>query len=588
MKVQRAGPVSIARRCIRQVFRAPGWLGRSVLLPLLASVLVQVGMAWSVQGAETNAPPPAPSTAEALGSFNVAPVRILGIPVISVAAPAVSRGERAPDAEQRAAVIEGNLTLLYQPHSLCSGGERIAESILEAVVLGGPERQWLCSDDPWLLLGRPDDLTVIVSQDPDGQTLLQGQIKGRQMPLPLLTVTESDARLHGVDRPILADRWRQTLQRRLRHARFTEQVSQISLRLKIVFIAELLLSATTAATFWLWAGLRQRLKQRRDQEGPPEWSWWDRNWQIQWLLRLLFIAVLAQLLMMGGLAVSAIPGRVPLAITLLLQPLTILFKVALLGLVAGVLRWLARFVLRQWVSNLAVPVEERARRQQRYINLGQASQRLINLTCIAALVVIVLADVPGIRELTLGAWLAGGALLGGLAIAFQGLLRDGVAGLVTLLDDHYAVGDVVEVNGVVGEVMDVGLLMTELRTTDQRAVQFANSSPQQLINHTKIRSGIELLIPLDPQHTQLDDAIALLQQECETFAKDPLWHPLLLSDPWVRGLKQITPMGLELSVVLTTCTGRQWEVQRALLQRLVVSLQAAGHSLACGGRSAGS
>ena len=31
---------------------------------------------------------------------------------------------------------------------------------------------------------------------------------------------------------------------------------------------------------------------------------------------------------------------------------------------------------------------------------------------------LVLADVPGIRELTLDAWLAGGALLGGLAIAF--------------------------------------------------------------------------------------------------------------------------------------------------------------------------
>lgn len=88
------------------------------------------------------------------------------------------------------------------------------------------------------------------------------------------------------------------------------------------------------------------------------------------------------------------------------------------------------------------------------------------------------------------------AVLGGLAIAFQGLLRDGVAGLVALLDDHYAVGDVVEVNGVVGEVVDVGLLMTELRTGDQRAVQFANSSPQQLINHTKIRSGAEVLIPL--------------------------------------------------------------------------------------------
>ena len=55
----------------------------------------------------------------------------------------------------------------------------------------------------------------------------------------------------------------------------------------------------------------------------------------------------------------------------------------------------------------------------------------------------------------------------------------------------------------------------------------------------------------------------------------------------MRGLKQVTPIALELSVVLTTRTGCQWEVQRALLRRLVVALQAAGHSLACGTRTSG-
>ena len=178
--------------------------------------------------------------------------------------------------------------------------------------------------------------------------------------------------------------------------------------------------------------------------------------------------------------------------------------------------------------------------------------------------------------------MAGGALLGGLAIAFQGLLRDGVAGLVALLDDHYAVGDVVEVNGVVGEVVDVGLLVTELRTSDQRAVQFANSAPQQLINHTKIRSGVEVLIPLSPQHHQLEQALAVLTERCGSFGEDPLWKGKLLAPPWVRGVKQVTPQAIELSVVLTTRAGQQWEVQRALLRRLVVALQEQGIALANG------
>jgi len=224
---------------------------------------------------------------------------------------------------------------------------------------------------------------------------------------------------------------------------------------------------------------------------------------------------------------------------------------------------------------------ERARREQRYHNLLQASHRLIDLSFIAVLAVLVLIDIPGVRELTVGAWLAGGALLGGLAIAFQGLLRDVVAGLVALLDDHYAVGDVVEINGITGEVVDVGILVTELRTADQRVVVIANSASQQLVNHTKIRSGVDVVIPLSPQHTRLEEAMAVLEAECAAFARDPLWSPQLLEAPWLRGVKRVTPLAVELSVVLTTRTGEQWAAERALLRRLVVRLQEAGIPLAC-------
>jgi hypothetical protein len=92
------------------------------------------------------------------------------------------------------------------------------------------------------VLERPDDLTVVAATDDDGQVQLWAQIKGHATPLELLTVTEADAQLHGMSRGALAECWRQVLQRRLRHARFTEQVGQISLRLKITLIGELVLA----------------------------------------------------------------------------------------------------------------------------------------------------------------------------------------------------------------------------------------------------------------------------------------------------------------------------------------------------------
>jgi hypothetical protein len=47
----------------------------------------------------------------------------------------------------------------------------------------------------------------------------------------------------------------------------------------------------------------------------------------------------------------------------------------------------------------------------------------------------------------------------------------------------------------------------------------------------------------------------------------------------VRGVKQVTPQAIELSVVLTTRAGQQREVQGALLRRLVVAFQEQGIDL---------
>lgn len=140
-------------------------------------------------------------------------MRILGVPAISVAAPVLGRGEAGLDARQRAAVIEANLALLYAPHGLCTAGEGIAESLLEGLVLHGPPAQRLCSGDPWALLGRPGDLRVVASTDPQGDVVLQALLTGRSSPLPLLSVTDADARLHGLSRRHLAERWQVLLQR---------------------------------------------------------------------------------------------------------------------------------------------------------------------------------------------------------------------------------------------------------------------------------------------------------------------------------------------------------------------------------------
>ena len=541
----------------------------------IAALLTTVLFSTSLLANEVTTAPDSISevSSQHTGSFEVAPVRILNVPALVVASPELPGSGSVVSAQRRAEVIEGNLNLLYANQSLCTQAEQLSETILERLVLGGPREQQLCSGDPWAVHGSADQLVVERVAGPAGSVLLQARLPGRAVPLPLLTVTAADGQLHGLTPQQLANQWQSLLQRRLRHARRTMQPDQLGLRIGVTVAVELFLLLTTALTLQLWNRLRRLLSERwtpQPQRDPRAQQF------TAWLLaasRISFVLVLLQGLAMVGFAVAAIPGRVPLALGLLLQPLDILTKAAAVAAVVLALRLLLRLLLWQWRSSPNVPAELQARRQQRYLNLLQAGQRLLSMGGVVVLLALVISGIPGLAATPVASWLAGGAVLGALALVFQGLLRDFAAGVVVLIEDHYAVGDWVQVDALEGTVEDVGILTTALRAVDQRVVVIPNSRCEQVVNHTRIRSGVELMVPLPPSSPQLERVLSVLAEECVLFAAKPEWKALLLEPPLIRGVKRITPLAVELSVLLITRTGDQWAAERALLTQIVARME---------------
>ena len=155
-----------------------------------------------------------------------------------------------------------------------------------------------------------------------------------------------------------------------------------------------------------------------------------------------------------------------------------------------------------------------------------------------------------LRDLCSNAVLASGAVLGALALVFQGLLRNFVAGLVLLLDDRYAIGDVVEIGGRTGEVVDVGVLSTEPRGADQRVVVVPNSHCEQVVNHTKLRSGAEVTVLLPRSIADLPGALALISDELAASGADPRWAPKLL------GIEAMTEHDLQVKALLARLVER--------------------------------
>ena len=559
---------------------AIGGLSRQVLALLMTLTLglaLSIGLAviqpHPTVAATAAAEPPASVDTANTGSFRLGTVRILGVPVLTVTSPAVaSASDSGPEAAERARVIEGNLALLYEPRNPCTPGERLGEALLDRRSFEAAKAA--CDPNHLGLQGAPDALRVVVVRQPDGGQQLAALVPGRASPFPLLTVTDQDAQYNGLPPDKLAEQWRVLLERRLRNARRVFGEAQLNDRLRTALVSVAGLALLMALVVGLWH-LSQRLLPRLQRRSAERSGRFDPLLVrlTQSLSRLLTALVLLLGVAMGAVLLLAWPGQIPAAIDVLLQPLTVLMKALLLLALAVVLRGLVALLLAQWASNLAVTSDHRARREQRYHSLLRVLRRLVNLVCLLLFLIWTVLGIPVLRELSSNALLASGAVLGALALVFQGLLRDFVAGLVLLLDDRYAIGDVVEIGGRSGEVVDVGVLSTELRCADQRVVVVPNSHCEQVVNHTKLRSGAELTLLLPRSLTDLAGAMALIAEELAAFGSDPRWAPKLLEPPRLLGLDAMTEHDLQVKALLITEAGQQGPARRELLGRLVQRLQ---------------
>jgi small-conductance mechanosensitive channel len=553
----------------RSIFQ--GWVFRQRRLLITGLALLLMLVALPALAEESAAPDSAPDITQVVaGSFRLAQVRILGVPVINVASRSLAEPDAGPDAAERARVIEGNLDLLYRPQQPCTPGERIGELLLERSSIGASEA--VCDPDHLGLQGDPAALRVVVQRQAGGLNALAAVVPGRSTPFPLLTVTDADAQLNGLTAEQLAEHWRGRLERRLRRARGIYAIKEVDGRLRVASLVAGLLAGLLLLAVWLWRRLQRQLPRlHRERLASVGRFAAARFHLVQSLSRLLMAAVLLLGVTIAAVVLLAWPGQVAPAIDVLLQPLVVLFKALLLLALAALLRAVVGLLLSQWASNVFVPLAFQARREQRYRSLLRVLRRLIDLGCLLLFAVWTVMGIPVLRDLSSNALLASGAVLGALALVFQGLLRDFVAGLVLLLDDRYAIGDTVEIGGRLGEVIDVGVLSTELRCQDQRVVVVPNSGCEQSVNYTKLRSGSEVSLLL-PKGSDLPRALETIGAELAVFAAEPAWSALLLEPPRLLGVEAITADGLRVSVLLITEAGRQEEARRELLARLVQRL----------------
>ncbi|MCS6862632.1 MAG: mechanosensitive ion channel family protein, partial [Abditibacteriales bacterium] len=144
----------------------------------------------------------------------------------------------------------------------------------------------------------------------------------------------------------------------------------------------------------------------------------------------------------------------------------------------------------------------------------------------------------------------GAAGLVGIAIGFgmQSLVKDLVSGLFFVFEGQFAVGDVVEVNNVLGTVEDVGLRVVTLRDASgqRRFISYGNIN--SVNNYTHRCLVYRINVPVVAEHAPaagdaLDQALERFQTEFAAFTAPVREESLTISERrhLLRFLLSVTP-----------------------------------------------
>lgn len=164
--------------------------------------------------------------------------------------------------------------------------------------------------------------------------------------------------------------------------------------------------------------------------------------------------------------------------------------------------------------------------------------------------------------------LAGAGILG-LAVSFgaQSLVRDVISGFFFLVEDQFAVGDVIETAGKGGVVERMTLRVVILRDLDGSMHVIPNGEIKVVSNKTRgwSRAVVDISVP----HTEdLDKALSVVRDEAAQFSTDPVWGVQLDGPVEVLGVESLTDSTVVIRTLLKTQPGSQWGVAREFRRRL--------------------
>ena len=396
----------------------------------------------------------------------------------------------------------------------------------------------------------------------------------------LMSVTDQDADLTGVPIETRADEIIEQLEQQLPQAKQERQPDVLTDRVGVA-VGTGIAMIVASLLIYRWERRLKRSKQLlepSESNAEPISTQLTQNQQrnLQEVLHRLLQLTQGVIWVGGSLFIlSLFPYTRPLQI-LILASFRIPIRVGIVGLGTYVFIRLSYALTDRFSSAIArnhlLTPESAQRAQLRVSTVSGVTKNIITLSFSAIGLLVALAAIG----IDIGPLLAGAGIIGlGLSLASQNLIKDAINGFFILLEDQYAVGDVITVGDVGGFVEKINLRITQLRDAEGRLITVPNSEVRIVANLSSNWSRADLNIPVTYQ-ADVDKALDLVRQVAHEMLMTQLWRERILDQPDILGVDNFGDRGFIIRVWIKTQPLKQWEVAREFRRRLKAAFDEAG------------
>jgi len=230
------------------------------------------------------------------------------------------------------------------------------------------------------------------------------------------------------------------------------------------------------------------------------------------------------------------------------------------------------FILTRLLRRITTKVGNKVSQETTPIRALQRTETLTRVLSSAGIVVIWVMGafyILGAIGANLAPLLASVGIIG-LAVGFgaQNLVRDVVSGFFILLEDQYGVGDIIEVNQIAsGKVETLTLRVTGMRALDGTMHFIANGEITHIANRSK--DWARAVIDVGVAYKENSDKVrSTLERVALSSREDDELGRAMYAAPEILGVEMLGEYEVTWRLMVDTKPGKQWEVGRALRERI--------------------